>query len=196
MPHPLKLLRLFCVTAMVLATVGCNEASRTDLDAEVRSTLEKADALEIFAIEPPFNRGAKPGDVVPQPTSEKLYEYPVYGSVQVTGAAKSEVIAQVFRGLVRAKEESTGSAECFDPRHAIRATHQGRTVDLLICFSCNNYEVHVDGERRKDGVTENDARDVLNKLLKDAKVPLSPGSEKREKADESDEIRDEQYRNS
>lgn len=185
MPHLRKLPRALFVIAIALITVGCNEASRTGLDPDVKNAFETPDTLEIFAIEPPFNRAAKAGEVAPKPTNAKLYEFPIYGSVHVSGTEKAEVVSRVSRGLVRAKEESTGAAECFDPRHAIRATHQGHTVDLLICFYCSNYEVHFDGERRKDGVIENDARDLLNKLLKDANVPLSPGSEEREKADES-----------
>jgi hypothetical protein len=35
---------------------------------------------------------------------------------------------------------------CFQPRHGIRATHNGRTVELLICFECTPIYVFIDGK--------------------------------------------------
>ena len=54
----------------------------------------------------------------------------------------------VYQGV----RSSNGTvAACFNPRHGIHATRQGRTVDLLICFECLQIEIF-EAERKIAGV--------------------------------------------
>ena len=60
--------------------------------------------------------------------------------------------ADVRNGLVTALkksvEESRGqSAYCFNPRHGISVTHDGKTNDLVICFECLQVLAFQDDEK-------------------------------------------------
>jgi len=72
-----------------------------------------------------------------------------------------------------AKSDGNG-AKCFDPRHGIRATAKGKTVDLVICFECNWVYVYYDNDENRQhvAVTTREPQAVLDKTLKDAGVPL------------------------
>jgi hypothetical protein len=44
------------------------------------------------------------------------------------------------------------SAACFNPRHDIRATHEGKTVDLVICYECFSLQVFL-GDTKAGALT-------------------------------------------
>ena len=64
-------------------------------------------------------------------------------------------------------------AKCFDPRHGIRVTTGGKSVDLIICFECSWVYVYLDKDDEAAHLTiKRDQQPALNKILTDAKVPL------------------------
>ena len=63
-------------------------------------------------------------------------------------------------------------AGCFNPRHGIRATAGGKTVELVICYECLSMKVYVDGKAKRAVLTTSSPAIVFNQALKDAKVPL------------------------
>jgi len=74
--------------------------------------------------------------------------------------------------LLKAMEGDIQPAKCFDPRHGIRATHEGKTVELVICFQCAQFNVYVgaDGEG-KHLLIGKGPEPALDKVLKDAGIP-------------------------
>jgi len=66
-----------------------------------------------------------------------------------------------------------GGATCFNPRHAIRATHDDRTVDLVICFECGWVYVYLNGEERKQEEVDRAVQPAFDEVLKAAGLPLA-----------------------
>jgi hypothetical protein len=54
---------------------------------------------------------------------------------------------------------------CFAPRHAIHAVGDGVTVDLIICFQCQNYRMYISFDQK--------TKYLANKLRKHL-MPFSP----------------------
>ena len=81
--------------------------------------------------------------------------------------------------LAAAAEESEGdAAACFNPRHGLRVTRNGKTIDFVICFEC--FQVKVFGGDKDEGgfrITDT-PQPSFDKVLRDAKVPLAAKPEK------------------
>jgi len=87
-------------------------------------------------------------------------------------AAKSlALLAALRKGI----QESDGTvAACFEPRLAIRATQNGHTVDVIICFHCMYIEVVYDEKLIPGYTTTASAEKIFDDVLRDAGIPLAP----------------------
>jgi hypothetical protein len=124
----------------------------------VRTALDKADALEVYSLDP-SERNAKDG----------FHGWKVLGKTTLKDQAKRK---ELLEALDRGMAESTGGARCFIPRHGVRAVYGAVRVDLVICFECGWVYVY-DGD--KDGphlTTSGKPQPVFDKVLRDANVPL------------------------
>src|SRR5436305_771733 len=72
-----------------------------------------------------------------QEKGETLHGWPVLGKVAIADSAQRKAVVEAIKEAVRNPDPE---ARCFIPHHAIRSVKAGETVDLLICFSCLNYE--------------------------------------------------------
>jgi hypothetical protein len=104
-------------------------------------------------------------------SGELLYKCPVLGKVDITALdARKDLTAALNDAIAK----SDGSvAKCFEPRHAIRAVVNGRTIDYLICFECMQVMIDAGGLQKYVPITR-DARETFNRYLTDAGIPLAP----------------------
>src|SRR5688572_16298838 len=102
--------------------------------SDVRKILDRAEQFELYSVSPEEGPLVEGGAM--------FHGYGVYGKTVVTNAA-------IRANLVAAIEASPkGSrSKCFAPRHAIRATSRGRTVDIVVCFFCKEAVAFLDGEQ-------------------------------------------------
>jgi hypothetical protein len=120
-------------------------------------TIRFADSIEVLSLHP-----------VEQPkASDTFHGFPILGSVQVADdSTKSRLAAELVDGLL----EHVTAANCFIPRHGVRAGRQGAELELVICFECNHARVYPEG-----WTTISDRpRAIIVQLLQAAGVPLSP----------------------
>src|SRR5262245_20526938 len=166
---------MFHVRALVLASVvsvamgasGISADDKADIEKyrklpeDAKAILEKADQLELLSVHPERPQ-EKPKD--------EFHGWKVLGRTVVKDADTRKAIrAAISKGVA----ESQGVAGCFNPRHGIRATSGGKTVDLVICFECWWMEVHVGGKWFAVW-TSGSPEPTLDKVLRDANVPLAP----------------------
>ncbi len=109
--------------------------------------------------------------VPPLPADRSFHDYEILGTARVSSPAQVEaIVASLLRGVESYQGEDFG---CFLPRHGVRAKlRDGRTIDLSVCFHCQNMEVYVPG---RPGETVNMyplAMDLLNGALEAAGVDL------------------------
>lgn len=166
-------------TLLALVAVGflggamAGEERRNAMPAEAQAILEKATPYELLSLEP----SGSDDDEDKDKKVEKFHGWRVLGK---TAVKEADARKTVLTALVKGMAENDGSAaKCFNPRHGLRAVHDKKTVDLVICFECLQVEVYVDGKQvhpagaRGPFLTSESPQPTLDMLLKDAKVPLA-----------------------
>ena len=135
---------------------------------QAREILEKASQFELLSI------GTDPSAKKPR---EDFQGWPVIGKSTVEDPnIRKRLVAALEKGV----EENKGEVmKCFNPRHGIRATHDGKTVDFVICFECFQALVYVTGEKEQRFLITASPAPVFNQTLQHAKVPLAREPEKK-----------------
>ena len=165
-----KILPLFALT--VLSATLSLPASETNssLPLELQTFLRNADDFVLFSIEsvPDFERKS----------TNTFQNHVILGQLEVKSVATREkLIAALDKGI---GEESASVPpdvtinlpDCFNPRHGIRARKGDETVELLICFECNQIYVTSHSATNQLFMTTGKPAATFNKVLKDAGVPL------------------------
>jgi len=126
----------------------------------VREVLDKAKQLELLSLEPDERKAGL----------NDFHGYKVLGSTLIKDKdARKKLLAAFYKGV----EDSEGAvAGCFIPRHGIRAVHDGKTVDLVICFECLSLNIYGPGKEKGQLLIVSSPSNLFNKILTDAKVPL------------------------
>jgi len=133
----------------------------------MRNVLEQAETFALFSLDPDSDLRKKP--------KEEFKGYPQLGRARIPqGAERTNLVSALYKGIA----DGGGIAQCFNPRHGIRATQGSNTVELLICFECGQvYTFSNRGTNEMFATTAKPAA-VFNAVLKRAKVPL-PKDERR-----------------
>jgi uncharacterized protein (TIGR03067 family) len=151
------------VVLFVLKRPG--KAKYYGLPEEAQKALEAAKELDLYSLDPMPAKGEDSGD---------FHGWTVLGKATLKKDDAHAVAAAVVKGVA----DNDGSvAICFNPRHGVRVAADGKTFDFVICFECRQVEVYT-GDK-KVGETARTAaapQKALDKLLKDAGVPLAPKS--------------------
>lgn len=77
----------------------------------------------------------------------------------------------IVEALVKGMEGKIVAARCFIPRHGIRATKDGKTVDLVICFECSQMHLYQGDAKAVHLLIGPGPQAVLNKMLKEIQIP-------------------------
>ena len=99
----------------------------------VSSFLEDAERFELISLNPEFHSSAEKQD------KEMLGRFPILGRAQIDDKSERRRLLNCFYNSTRGCR--LGAMACFNPRHAIRAMRNGKTLTVLICFECRRYRV-------------------------------------------------------
>src|SRR5690606_3076069 len=102
---------LFVVTTVA----GCDGRGQRDIPAPAHEALAGADEYELLALDP--------ADAA-NPPPDHFHGWRVLGRTSITDAATRKKLNDALRAGARAKDISPMA--CFDPRHGIRVTRDGR----------------------------------------------------------------------
>ena len=125
------------VAVLAVAVPGCSSSEENRLPTEAERALVTARSLDLFALDPvPLAKDA------PAPEKGAFHDYAILGHAKLTDAVQAKALGEL---VVRGIRESDGTvAACFNPRHGIRVTQDGRTLDLVICYECLSLTAHGD----------------------------------------------------
>jgi hypothetical protein len=133
---------------------------------QARAILEKAEQMEPLSLHPDRPQEKPEGD---------FHGWKVLGETVVKDAeTRKKLVAASARGV---QENGGKVALCFNPRHGIRATHDGKTADFVICFECFHGHTYVGDNLPRGFLTTGSPEKEFDKVLTDAKDP--PGREAR-----------------
>jgi hypothetical protein len=134
------------------------------LPEAAQTILDKAEHLELLSLDP-SPQSEKP--------KETFHEYKVLGKTAIKDAeVRKMLLAALNKGIKDANPNV--SAGCFHPRHGIRATHDGKTVELVICFECISLQVFLGEKREGWPAVTRSPEATFDKVLREARVPLAP----------------------
>lgn len=147
-----------------------NQKKERKLPDKVKDILTKATSFELYSLEPTE-------DQKPAEKPARLHGWKILGKTAIKRSDKTgkEILAALDKGV----SEARSGAKCFDPRHAIHAECEGKSVDVLICFQCRWVYVYFDGKKEEvhQIPISRSAETLFDKVLRDAKIPLAKKAE-------------------
>lgn len=167
--YPTEIMRIFALL-VTLAALGCSsEPSRNIPDplgvpmpAEATAALRTGIDFELLSLDPSYlDRDQRPTD---------FHNWDVLGSTAVSQFDRSQLVD----ALIASVPESVGAiAACFNPRHGIRVTHDGKQFDFVICFECLQIYWYTDDEKNPKILTSGSPLKLFNDVLTDASIPVA-----------------------
>lgn len=101
-------------------------------------------------------------------TDETFQGFPVLGKLEISDPnERKKLIAALKEGIRRGP---IAGAKCFWPRHGIRVTEKGKTIEFAICFECRNFSM----DPGPGGLISGEVQPAFDKPLKDAGIPIAP----------------------
>lgn len=172
--RPLRFALLVLVFGLVLP-LSCRHVWKgqlLDIGWPQGLVVSRAESWTVYALEPS-------SDPLDHPGVERFRGYAIRGQRTVEDAGlRRRLSRELNLGLSQNGHWWTGStvAMCFNPRHGIRATHEGRTVDVLICFEC--YQVKIfdsakEGERLSE-LTSRSPAAAFNEIFEGLGLSIAP----------------------
>jgi len=124
------------------------------------TAMRNADSLELLSLDP--RRGRADAD---------FHKHKVLGRTTVTDPVTRKLLYSSLQS--GARWNLPFPALCFNPRHGIRATAEGRTIDLVICFECSHVEVWQGESLLTTFFVGQSPESVFDQVLRDAGLPLA-----------------------
>ena len=131
-----------------------------EFPAEVALALKAPSKATLYSLEP--WEEAAPGE-------STLHGFKIIGQLNLDRDLEKTVAAQ-FKAAITTWD-GTG-AGCFDPRHALTVTSEGKTYDILLCYECGEIEIF-SGKPMIADMRARGTGETLNAILSAHKVPLS-----------------------
>ncbi len=156
--------RTFCVSGLAIAAIlavvwACWDINR--IPSEHRAVLEQAEEIEVLSL--------MPDDLSERPP-DGYHGFKVLGKTTVNDAGDRKRLVTSFENGVHIDGVPF---QCFNPRHDIRATHDGQTVDFVICFECSYVQTFLNGVQGRTFAITNSPAASFDEVLKKANVPLA-----------------------
>jgi len=165
----IRLLLLALSLWLSITTGGCQQppalispevAKRKLLPAEVKQILDSAEQLELFSIGTPLTDSPA--------LTDTFQTCILRGKATINEVSERKVL---LNSLYKGIQESADPAICFEPGYALRATSNSETVELLICFECNQIEITFAGRTQMID-TSDSPLETFNTALRRANAPL------------------------
>ena len=142
----------------------------TQLPAEWQAALKNADAFTLFSIQPEPD--------YKHTSTNTFQDHVILGQVDVKSKdTRTKLIAALKDGIdeqnKRVPPGEIWLPDCFNPRHGIRATKGNETVELLICFECEQIQGSSNQGKSWSFITTRTPAAVFNRVLKEAHIPLA-----------------------
>jgi hypothetical protein len=158
----------------VLFMAGCGSNPYQKIPQNVRTALEKADQFELLSLDPASLDPSRPA-IKPE---NSFHRWEILGKTEVNDIeTRKKLVAALQKGI--GDHPNNYVVNCFNPRHGIRVTSEGKTVDLVICFECENIYIHAGNDSdEKCYQTTNSPQPVFDEVLRQAGVPLPKPAKK------------------
>ncbi|HTR40103.1 MAG TPA: hypothetical protein VMH87_00615 [Pseudomonadales bacterium] len=158
---------------IVRTDIGTNQSpgwipTADHLPSDLRHFLEGADEFTLYSLDP----GQESKE------TNTFFHLAILGQIKIEqGAERTNLVTSLSDGIA----EGGQMADCFNPRHGIRALKNGVAVDFVICFECGEIKAISSKGSNWDFPVSRKPAAIFNSVLKNAHVPL-PSEKKGAKA--------------
>ena len=130
-----SLLAVGLMTAAAAAPARSLQAVKAQFPLGSSAILEQPDRMVLYALDPGSakRKGAT------------FHGFAVVTEKAITGATRGELVGALFQAM---REQHSG-ARCFVPHHGLRAVRGAKTVDLVLCFTCQWVDIHHAGKKNR-----------------------------------------------
>jgi hypothetical protein len=117
-------------------------SSETNAGRAFLEPLAVATKVTLYSIDPTENEPVAGNELRAKtaPLGERLFGYPVLGSVVISDKERRQAILESLANGIRNKPDEP--AKCFEPRHVIKAESPGNIAHYVICFHCSQINMH------------------------------------------------------
>lgn len=128
------------------------------LPPKVREILEKAETFEILA------------EVKKENESDSLSFYPNRIAFITDETEKKEILEAFYYDA----SDGYYPSACYIPHHKIRATYQGKNVEIEICFDCSRFNVESPLGNFEGGIVRENRKseDIFKRIVENKSVEL------------------------
>jgi len=170
MIRTLSSLAILLIASSVFAANVADEGNyEHKLPQSVVNILQKAEKLTLYSLDPDPRLNDK----------NAFHDVHVLGAAELKNAPRETLLKALDQGI--ADDKVTAQA-CFNPRHGIRAEHDGKTVDIVVCFQCWKVKVFEPNDAQgKYVVIGRSPQPEFDKILTDANVKLAPKADEKAK---------------
>lgn len=152
---------LFALILLIAQPLPVQAAHKdNNLPTEAAQALQAPTQVILYSLEP-WERTTARG--------KNLHGYKILGRTTLD-PKQTQIAVAAFQTAVSGWDGML--AMCFDPRHALQVTSNGKTYDFLLCYACHQLYVYR-GEKLLAGIGASGSSKALNSLLTAAKIPLS-----------------------
>ena len=128
----------------------------------LQTILENAEQFDLLSLDPKDSK-EKP--------KNNFHGWRVLGKTTVRDAeTRKKLLAAFKKGVAENKGEV---ARCFNPRHGIRVTHDGKILDFVICFECYQVHAFAGDKQDKSFLVTDSPQATFDNVLKEANVPMA-----------------------
>ncbi len=167
---------LLMLSALV---AGCfSLLSHDRFPSSVQAQFKDSEEMTVYSLEGGFATLPKAGETRPReqaasdPSEERLHGWKVLGKTPITDLRTRLQIGNAMRAGANSHDRSVVIS--FDPVHAIRIRSKNKVTDLMISFECGQVKVFENDQLQDSFFISKTPRPMLNEILRDANVPLSP----------------------
>ena len=108
----------------------------------------------------------------PWPNPDGFHGWAVLGSTAIDSLPSRSILLDALDTGVAEVNAMTGMFACFDPRHGLRVTHNGRRHDFVICFECAAIRWYVDDTLTQTIAVSGSPQKAFDQALRDASIEL------------------------
>lgn len=152
--------------------------------ANLKDVLDKSQSFEMLSLYPypptsfDDEKGGQYEEYEPQyQRLPRFHGFPILGKIVLKDSAtRKHVLESLYQGVGEMTNDDDVAA-CFLPRHGIRTTRNGQSVDLVICFGCK--QIHIYNAGKKTGTyVSRSPQETFNQVLRASNIPITPDSHK------------------
>ena len=154
------ILQLVLASASILI-LGCGTGN--SLPSPADKALSRSASFELLSLDP-------------DPRAEKIdgkgfHGWNVLGDMTIKSSdARAKLVATFKAGVA---ENDGKVADCFNPRHGIKVTDDGKTHEFVICFECYQVQWYIDGQKTEGFLITDSPQPTFDQVLNDANITLA-----------------------